>query len=127
MATGVVTLTGSTSGGADGARTFGPFSIQIAATVDETLPVALTNGATTVNVPSGATCMAILPPNMVAPGYVAPNPGYSGTLTLKGVSGDTGIPLSLKFPSLLSWDAATAPASVVIAATGTTTITVWFA
>jgi hypothetical protein len=39
---------------------------------------------------------------MAAPGYSAPNPKSTVTLTVKGVSGDTGIAISNTYPSVLS-------------------------
>ena len=125
MATGSLTIVGNVSGGADGARTFGPITVTFSAAVDETLPVALSSGNNTITVPAGSTTAVLLPPNMTTPGVSAPNPSYGGTLTLKGVTGDTGTPMSLKNPQVLCWD--TAPASIVVNASVSGTMTAWFA
>lgn len=121
MATGNVTLSGNVSGGPDGARTFGPLAITASSAVTQETSVSLSVGANTVTVPSGATCAMIVPPNAATP---VPNPVYGGTLTLKGVTGDTGVALSNKWPSLVSWD--TPPGSIVITASATGTLIVWF-
>src|SRR5581483_6089283 len=101
MATGNVTLAANTSGGPDGARSFGPWTITTPTAITETLPVALSVGANTIAVPAGATVMVVIPPNLTSPGVPAPNPAYGGTLTLKGITGDTGVPLSVKYPSMV--------------------------
>ena len=123
--TGNLTIQANVSGGPDGGRTFGPITVTYTAAVNETLPVALSSGANTINVPAGATTAVILPPNFTTPGVPTPNPSYGGTLTFKGVSGDTGVVMSNKWPWVLDWD--TAPASFVINASTSTTVTVWFA
>lgn len=129
-ASGNVTITGAISGGPDGARTFGPFSINLSNAVTETLIVSLSVGANTITVPSGTTVAVIVPPN--AP-YPIPNPAYGGTLTLKGVAGDTGIPISNYMPTLLDWAGSVLgqpapPASFVVNATvGSANLEVWFA
>jgi hypothetical protein len=53
--------------------------------------VALSSGANTITVPSGAIAVTIIPPD-----------DNSVALTLKGVSGDTGIALALLGPSSIS-------------------------
>jgi hypothetical protein len=124
--TGTLTLAAAVSGGPDGARSFGPFSVTTQAAVGDTLPVSLAVGANTVSLPTGTTWAIIVPPNATAPGTPNPNPGYGGTLTLKGVTGDTGVPLSIKWWTVLTFDAATLPASFVVTASATGTLTVVF-
>ena len=122
-ANGVLTLNANVTGSPDGARALGPFVITTAAAVTETLPVALSIGANTITVPSGTTCCLILPPN--APSTTSTGSStFAGSLTLKGVSGDTGSAISNKWPTLLSFD--TAPSSIVVNSTATGTLTVWF-
>lgn len=80
----------------------------------------LNSGNNTITVPSGVTFAVITGPNAVVP---IPNPQYAGTLTLKGVNGDTGIPVSARYPTVLEWDTVTvAPASIVVNASVATTI-----
>ena len=120
-ASGNITLAANVSGGLDGARSFGPITITTAAAVAETLPVALIIGATTITIPTGVSAVVLFPPNAANP---IPNPTFSGVLTLKGASGDTGSVMSNKWPTLLSFD--TAPASIVINSTVVGTLTAWF-
>lgn len=124
MSTGNLYLSGSVTGGPDGARNFGPFTIQALTAVDQTTPVSLASGANTITIPAGTTSIVILPQNMVAPGYNVPNPKSTATLTLKGVTGDTGVALSNTWPTVLSWDSP--PANICITASNTATCSIWF-
>lgn len=123
IAAGNLTIQGTVSGGPDGGRTFGPASIVAGAAVASVQTYSLAIGANTITVPSGCTCVVIWPPNATAAGGVTPNPPYGGTLTLKGVSGDTGVAISNRWPTVLSWD--TAPASFVINSTATGSLVCW--
>ena len=123
MATGSINLLGAVSGGPDGARTFGPFAITTSAAVIAETSVALVVGSVSVAVPAGATAVVLFPPNAAQP---IPNPSYGGTVFLKGIAGDTGVPVSAKWPTVLSWDATNLPASFVLTATVAGTLTAWF-
>jgi len=114
-------VAGNTTGAPTGSRTFGPFTITATSAVDQTLVVSLVNGANTVTVPSGATAAILAPPNATSP---APNPSYGGTLTLKGVTGDTGVAISNKWPTVIPFDSSTT--TFVVNATATGTLEVWF-
>ena len=122
MATvGQVEVTGNVSGGADGQRTFQQAWV-ITNGVDDTQTVSLVNGSVTVTVPTGTTAIAIMPPNLTSP---APNPAYTGTLTLKGITGDTGFQIANNGPSYF-----TVPngfTSFVITATASGSLVVWSA
>ena len=120
-AVGNITLAANVSGGSDGARSFGPVTITANTAVTQTVAVALVNGATTVNVPTGASAVVLFPPNSANP---IPNPSFSGALTLKGISGDTGVAISNKWPTLIGFD--TAPASFVLNSTVVGSLTAWF-
>ena len=124
-ATGNVLLTANVTGGADGSWSLTPPAGQrsVSAAVAAETIVALTAGSSTISVPSGATNVIIVPPNAAFP---QPNPTYGGTLTLKGVVGDTGVPISNTFLTYLPWDLATAPSSFVITATAIGTLVVRF-
>ena len=125
MATvGTLTLAGNVSGAPSGARTVGPIQILFSNAVDVLTSVALISGAVTVTVPSGATACVLFPPNAA---YPKPNPNFGGTLTVKGISGDTGVPISNTTFSVFSWDAGTSPSSFVIASTAAGTLEAWFA
>lgn len=53
--------------------------------------ITLSSGANTITVPSGAVAVTIIPPD-----------NNSQTITLKGITGDTGIALALTAPCSLS-------------------------
>lgn len=106
-ASGTVTIQGSVTGLPTGSKIF-QASVTSAAAVDHTLTQDLSAGANTITIPSGATCVMITPPS-----------GNTQALTLKGVSGDTGIAISKTKPTLLSFD--TPPANFVINAAGSVT------
>ena len=114
MATGNIAITASIQGGADGSwalpASAGTTFLAPAAIQGETI-VALTNGANTVTVPTGATAAIIVPPNA---SYPQPNPNWGGTLTLKGVTGDTGVAISNKWLTPICWDSTNVPSTFVI-------------
>lgn len=76
-------------------------------------PVALVNGANTLTPPTGTLFVILIPPTNSAI-----------TKTLKGVSGDTGIPLVTNLPSFLSLVAS--PGTFVITANGAETLDVYW-
>jgi hypothetical protein len=117
MATGNLNISAVVSGGPDGARSFGPFTITTGTATTQTVSVALIVGSTTIPIPTGTTWAIFVPPNATAPGTPAPNPGYGGTITLKGVAGDTGVPVSVKWWSVWTFDSTTLPANIVVTAT----------
>ena len=124
-ATGNVLLTANVTGGADGSWSLTPPAGQrvVGTAVAAETIVSLSVGANTVSVPTGSTNAIIVPPNAAFP---QPNPSYSGTLTLKGVTGDTGVPISNTYLTYLPWDSSTAPTSFVITATATGSLVVRF-
>ena len=97
---GTLTISGQQTGTPEGSDTIS-LTISLGSVFEE-LPVALASGANTITVPTGATGVIVIPPvaNTVA-------------LTLKGIAGDTGIPLSLTQPSVLTFPASP-PASIVV-------------
>ena len=74
--------------------------------------VALINGNTTVNVPATAQGFTIVPP-----------PGSTVSKTLKGVAGDTGVPVHPTLPTSVALTPG-AVASLVISANGAETVEV---
>jgi hypothetical protein len=103
---GTLTISGTQSGIPSGSRAFsvsipGPLSNN-----EATTNVALASGANTITVPTGATGVLIIPPAANAQ-----------TLTLKGVTGDTGVPISPSQPSLIMF-ATAPPATIVVTAGG---------
>ena len=122
-ASGSMTLQANVTGGADGARAFGPLVTTTAAAVIQTTTVTLAAAANTITVPTGATAVVILPPNAPSSTSVGSS-SFTGTLTLKGITGDTGVAISAKWPTVLGFD--TAPASFVITSSAIGTLVAWF-
>ena len=120
MATGNMTIAANITGGADGSWSLSSTFLASTAVQAET-QVALSNGASTITVPSGATSAIIVPPNAA---YPQPNPTWGGTLTLKGVTGDTGWPISTYFMSTFAFEPTNSPTSIVITSTATGTLKV---
>lgn len=122
MATGSVSVTANVTGGADGSGSFSN-SRPIPTALQSEPIVSLISGSVTVAVPVGTTDCIIVPPNAAVP---VPNPSYGGTITLRGVAGDTGVPISTVYPTRIPWDLATAPTSFVLTATAIGTCQVKF-
>lgn len=70
----------------------------------------LVSGANTITVPVGATCVSVT---------ISPPSGNTQTLTLKGVTGDTGVALHLTDPSTIAL--ASTVTTFVLTAGGTIT------
>lgn len=107
---GTVTIQGQLTTLQQGTVQVGPFTLTANATSNfAASETTLASGANTITVPTWAAGCIIIPPttNAVA-------------LTLKGVTGDTGILLSLTLPSLVMFPA-TPSASFVITAASLTT------
>ncbi len=101
---GQLTLSGNLTGVPLGNINVGPFSIVANGSNNlEALLQILASGANTITVPSWAVGCLIIP-----------NSGNATALTLKGVTGDTGVPLSETTPTLLNFT--TPPASFVLTA-----------
>jgi hypothetical protein len=71
---------------------------------------SLALGANTITLPTGGT----------APlgATIVPPPGNTQALTLKGIAGDTGIPIHKTDPTSISFDASAPPASFVLNSAG---------
>jgi hypothetical protein len=123
MAYGSVTITANVTGGNDGTWSLGPSGstrMLLNAIQAETV-VTLAAGANTITVPSGATECIIIP--FTNSGSTT-NTAYSGTLTLKGASGDTGVTISSSNVTVIPWD--TAPSTFVLTASAVGTISIRF-
>ena len=122
-ATGTLTLTGNVSNVSGNAQiTLGPTTITAPTANAYTATLSLTIGANTITLPTSMTFLAIVGPNGANP---IPNPAISTTLTLKGVSGDTGIAISAKYPTTLTWDNVASPSTIVINSTAVCSIQLW--
>lgn len=93
MATSTLRITGQVAGNPSGAK---DIDITLSTSGGLCDAVNLGSGATTVTVPSGHTR-----------GLLVLSSSNTATLTLKGVTGDTGIPQALTGPILLSFSTST--------------------
>ena len=117
MATvGTISITANATGGPEGSWSLAPpaGARSVSAAVYSEQIISLSVGANTITLPSAISAAFIIPPNSSFP---QPNPTYGGTLTLKGVTGDTGVPISTTYVTVLEFDTTTAPTSIVITAT----------
>jgi hypothetical protein len=114
MATGNLTVTANVTGGGDGSWSIGPTTRTVPTAVQAETVVALTIGSVTVAVPTGATNAIVIPPGCT---YPTPNPAWGGTLTLKGIAGDTGVLISNTYVTAIPWDVGSVPASFVLTST----------
>jgi hypothetical protein len=103
---GAVTISGNITGLPQGSVTIGPLTLTPAdENLYEELTILFASGANTIAVPPWSEfCL------------IQPGTGSVIALTLKGVTGDTGIPIGLSKPTLLSFVDDATPASFVITA-----------
>lgn len=87
---GTLTISGTISGLPGGSRTVS-LPIALSAAIDASQSIVLASGFNQIAVPTGARLCIIVPPTANAT-----------TLTLKGVTGDTGIPLHPATPTMLA-------------------------
>lgn len=111
---GALTVSGTQTGIPSGQRAYS-LTISPMSNYESTVAVVLASGANTITVPTAASGGG-LPAGF----FLIPPPGNTQTLTLKGVTGDTGIPISPTQPTVISF-AAAPPTSFVITAGGTVT------
>lgn len=107
-----VTITGSFTGLPAGTRAIGPISLYSTTANGQVQEVVLQAGANTITVPAipaTSGCIIQLP---------ATN---TSVVTLKGVSGDTGIAIGKTTAQVLNWDPTAAPASFVLTSVSTQT------
>lgn len=90
-ATGTISVTGTVSGLPEGSDTVA-LSWALTDAIGDVLR-GLSSGANTVSVPTGTTLVIIIPPTT-----------NTETITLKGVSGDTGRQISKTKPTILAWE-----------------------
>ncbi len=106
-------ILGYKSGLLSGFQQVGPLTINNISPVDADNTTVLSSGDNTINVPTNAVSAVIIPPS-----------GNTVALILKGVDADTGIALSLTFPSVLSL-AVAQTTFVLNAASGVTVVIQW--
>ncbi len=111
-AAATININGSITGTPTGTRTIGPLQLTSAAASGEVQRVVLQSGANTITVPTSPAasgCVIVLPATNTA------------VVTLKGVTGDTGIAIGKTTTLVLNWDATAAPASFVLTSASTQT------
>lgn len=91
---GTLNLTGTLAGHPEGTRQVA-LSWVITAGLSS-VQVGLASGANTITVPTGCTLVLLVPP-----------PTNTETITLKGVTGDTGRQISKTRPTVLAWETGT--------------------
>jgi hypothetical protein len=113
---GNVTISGFLNGTPGGQINVGPFTIAASASNNlEVLTLTLASGANTITVPVWSP---------VADGVlIIPSTNNATALTLKGVSGDTGVGLAPSEPTLWTFPTAPPATFVITAASLFTTIT----
>jgi hypothetical protein len=112
---GSVTIQGQLTGTTSGTIQVGPFTlVPNAAGNFQADEYTLASGANTITVPSWALYCVMVP-----------SPLNDIALTLKGVSGDTGIPVSESQPNVITFGD-TPPANIVVTAASLTTTTTTF-
>lgn len=122
-ASGVLTISGNISGTPTGAINLGPLTITSGNAIGEVLVQTLSVGPTTITIPTGTTAIILQGANAQTP---APNPTFSGKLTVGGVGDTVRIPIAASVPTVLAFDAGNpAPASLVINTTVATSVTLW--
>ncbi|MDE2022063.1 MAG: hypothetical protein KGI71_04130 [Patescibacteria group bacterium] len=104
-ATATVTVQGVITGAPQGVMYVGPLNVSSANANASVQQIVLASGANTITVPATPAttgCIIELP---------ATN---TQATTLKGVTGDTGVPIGLTGSIMLSWSSASPPTSFVL-------------
>lgn len=105
---GVVTIQSTLIQSASGQKTIGPLLVSAVNNVGQTLDIAF----------ASATAVSITPPGFATGVVITPPTGNLVGLTLKGVSGDTGIGISPNLPILIAFANTTTPAGFVLTSAG---------
>lgn len=120
-ATATIRIDGSIAGAPDGTHVIGPLYITSSAANASVQQLVLQSGANTITTPTNIStsgCIICLPSANTA------------VVTLKGVSGDTGIAIGKTTTQVLNWDPTAAPSSFVLNSastqTGLTTTIIFF-
>ena len=107
-----IMITGQITNTPTGSRVIGPISLTSSAASPQVQEIVLQSGANTV------TCPVTPAPSGC---IIALNPANTAVVTLKGVTGDTGIAIGKTSTLVLNWDATAAPASFVLTSASTQT------
>ena len=107
-----VSIYGQITGTGSGNRVIGPLTTTSAAANGQVQQVVLQSGANTITLPTTPAptgCVIVL------------NPANTAVVTLKGVSGDTGIAIGKISTQKIEWDATALPTSFVLSSASTQT------
>lgn len=107
-----IAISGTISGLSTGSRTIGPITLSSAAASGHVQQIVLQSGANTITLPTAVApsgCIITLPSTNTA------------VVTLKGISGDTGIAIGKTTTTVLNWDSTAAPTSFVLNSAATQT------
>jgi hypothetical protein len=121
MAVGQFQIQGLVQGSPNPQLVLPPYYIPVPTAVPSTQEVHLSVGFNVISYPLGGTgnsIAIIVPPNYAWP---TPSTSYTGTLTLKGVTGDTGVPISNTYPTFIS-GAGESAIGITASAVGTITM-----
>lgn len=111
-AAATITINGAIQGSPTGSKTIGPLTITSAAANLQVQEVVLQSGANTITLPTlpaPTGCIIQLPATNTA------------VVTLKGVTGDTGIAIGKTTTHLISWDTTALPTSFCLTSAATQT------
>lgn len=111
-ATAAITITGSVKSTATGDRNIGPTTVSSATANGQVQQIVLQSGANTITVPTVPAPTGCL---------IQLNSANTSVVTLKGVSGDTGIAIGKTTLQIICWDPTAVPASFVLNSAATQT------
>lgn len=111
-----INISGGKTGLPSGSVTITVPQIVNSASTGQISDVALSAGANTITVPS-STAIGVI---------IVPVAGNTVSLTLKGVTGDTGVPLHLTNPTVYSFPAGTTNFVITAGTGGTSAELNWF-
>lgn len=111
-AAAAIQISGTISNAPTGGRTIGPISLTSADANGQVQRIVLQSGANTITcptVPAPNGCIIVLPSTNTA------------IVTLKGVTGDTGIAIGKTTTQVITWDPTAVPTSFVLNSASTQT------
>lgn len=113
-ATGQITIQGTVTGLLTGSKTIGPIVLSDSAASPSTTELVLASGFNTIAIPTATTVSGVL---------IVFAAASTGTKTLKGVTGDTGIPLLPNGPNFIALATSATSFGITTTAADTANIT----
>jgi len=108
-----VSITGSVAGGPSGTKTLATIVTSNPTSTDAVSVTSFSTGFTSVTIPTNAIGVVIVPPA-----------GNAQTLTLKGITGDTGITIHPVNPTLVNFATGTTTFGITVG--GTVVLELWY-